>query len=73
MTDFVDDPRTALARLLADKGIDYAQLSAAIGRNPAYIQQYIKRGSPRRLGEEDRARIAAYLGVAEAIDRKSVV
>ncbi len=67
MTDFVDDPRAALARLLADKGIDYAQLSAAIGRNPAYIQQYIKRGSPRRLGEEDRARIAAYLGVAEAM------
>lgn len=47
--------------------MDYAQLSARIGRNPAYIQQYIKRGSPRRLGEQDRARIAAYLGVSEAL------
>jgi len=65
--DFVDDPRAALDRLLRERGIDYAQLSARIGRNPAYIQQYIKRGSPRRLAEEDRARIAAYLGVSEAI------
>nr|MCC5640920.1 hypothetical protein [Nostoc sp. CHAB 5844] len=32
-----------------------------------YIQQYIKRGSPRRLAEDDRARIAAYLGVPEAM------
>ncbi|MGB7410844.1 MAG: S24 family peptidase [Sphingopyxis granuli] len=67
MTDFDDDPRAALDRLLQERGIDYAQLSARIGRNPAYIQQYIKRGSPRRLAEEDRARIAAYLGVAEAL------
>lgn len=47
--------------------MDYARLSAVIGRNPAYIQQYIKRGSPRRLAEEDRARIAAYLGVPESM------
>ena len=67
MTDFIDDPRVALDRLLQEKGIDYAQLSARIGRNPAYIQQFIKRGSPRRLAEQDRARIAAYLGVSEAL------
>ncbi len=67
MTDFDPDPRAALDRLLTEKGVDYAQLSARIGRNPAYIQQYIKRGSPRRLAEEDRARIAAYLGVPEAL------
>lgn len=67
MTDSFDDPRAALERLLADKGIDYARLSAVIGRNPAYIQQYIKRGSPRRLAESDRARIAAYLGISEAL------
>jgi hypothetical protein len=67
MADFDQDPRTALDRLLAERGIDYARISQVIGRNPAYIQQYIKRGSPRRLGEQDRARIAAYLGVSEAM------
>src|SRR3546814_7698735 len=34
----------------------FRSLSQVIGRNPAYIQQYIKRGSPRRLAEQDRAR-----------------
>ena len=67
MPDNFHDPRAALDRLLQDKGIDYAHLSAKIGRNPAYIQQYIKRGSPRRLAEQDRARIAAYLGVSESM------
>ena len=67
MADFDQDPRTALDRLLAERGIDYARISQVIGRNPAYIQQYIKRGSPRRLAEQDRAHIAAYLGVSEAM------
>lgn len=67
MTDFAPDPRTALDRLLTERGVDYARISQVIGRNPAYIQQYIKRGSPRRLAEDDRARIAAYLGVPEAM------
>ncbi len=67
MPDIAQDPRAALDRLLQEKGIDYARLSAVIGRNPAYIQQFIKRGSPRRLAEQDRARIAAYLGISEAM------
>ncbi|MBL0769880.1 S24 family peptidase [Sphingopyxis sp. DHUNG17] len=67
MSEFSADPRAALDQLCQEKGIDYARLSAAIGRNPAYIQQYIKRGTPRRLAEQDRARIAAFLGVAESI------
>ena len=67
MADFIEDPRAALDRLLTERGIDYARISQVIGRNPAYIQQYIKRGSPRRLAEPDRGRIAAYLGVPEAM------
>ena len=43
------DGRAALARLIEERGEDYAGLSRLIGRNPAYIQQFIKRGSPRRL------------------------
>src|SRR3546814_21000478 len=59
-SDFADDPRAALDRLLRERRIDYAELSARIDRNPAYIQQYIKRGPSRRLAEEDPARLAAY-------------
>ena len=44
--------RAALQRLIEERGEDYAGLSRLLGRNPAYVQQFIKRGSPRRLAEE---------------------
>jgi len=61
------DPREALARLLKERGEDFAGLSRLIGKNPAYIQQYIKRGTPRKLDEDDRRTIARFLGVDEAL------
>lgn len=63
----VEDSRAALARLAAERGVSLSLLSRLIGRNPAYVQQHVTRGSPRRLGEEDRATIAAYLGVDETL------
>ncbi|WP_339693013.1 S24 family peptidase [uncultured Parasphingorhabdus sp.] len=36
-----------------------------LGKNAAYIQQYIRRGSPRKLDEEDRRRLAEFYGVEE--------
>lgn len=59
--------RAALQRLIEERGEDYAGLSRLLGRNPAYVQQFIKRGSPRRLAEEDRRRLARYFGVDEAL------
>ena len=61
------DGRTALARLIEERGEDYAGLSRLIGRNAAYIQQFIKRGTPRRLGEADRRILARYFGIDEAL------
>lgn len=60
------DPRAVLGRLIDERGEDCASLSRLIGRNPAYIQQFLKRGSPRRLAEPDRQRLARYFGVPEA-------
>ncbi len=61
------DPRAALQRLIEERGEDYASLSRLLGRNAAYVQQYVKRGTPRRLAEEDRRLLARYFGVAEAL------
>jgi phage repressor protein C with HTH and peptisase S24 domain len=60
------DPRAVLERLIRERGEDYAGLSRLIGRNAAYVQQYIKRGSPRRLAEDDRRQLAEYFGIDEA-------
>lgn len=57
------DPRAELARLISQHGDDYAALSRLVGRNPAYVQQYIKRGTPRLLPERERAILARYYGV----------
>jgi phage repressor protein C with HTH and peptisase S24 domain len=62
-----DRDRAALRRLIEERGEDYAGLSRLIGRNPAYIQQYIARGSPRRLAEADRRLLARYFGVDETV------
>ena len=40
--------------LLAATGEDFAGLSRMLGRNPAYIQQFVRRGVPKRLKEEER-------------------
>ena len=61
------DPRATLERLIQDRGEDYAGLSRLIGRNPAYVQLYIKRGSPRRLAEGDRRTLARYFRIDEAL------
>jgi phage repressor protein C with HTH and peptisase S24 domain len=37
-----------------------------LGRNPAYIQQFVRRGVPRRLKEEERRKLARYFGISEA-------
>ncbi len=69
--------RTALAALIKQHGADMSALSLMMGRNIAYIQQYLKRGSPRRLPERERGMLARFFGVDEAklgalSDRNSV-
>ena len=60
------DQRAVLDRLIQERREDYASLSRLIGRNAAYIQQFIRRGVPKRLSESDRHTLACYFGVSEA-------
>lgn len=62
-----EDPRDALERLITANGDDYAGLSKLVGRNAAYIQQFIKRGTPKRLPEIERGILARYFGIDENV------
>ncbi len=62
-----DYVRQTLDRLIRERGEDYANLSRMLGRNPTYIQQFIKRGVPRKLDENDRRKLALKLGVGEDV------
>ncbi len=56
--------RENLERLIKASPKDgYASISALLGRNHAYIYQYIKQGTPDRLNEIDRHVLARYFGV----------
>jgi hypothetical protein len=61
------DPRAELDRLIRENGDEYVALSRLLGRNAAYVQQYIKRGSPKILPEKERAVLARYFGVDERV------
>jgi phage repressor protein C with HTH and peptisase S24 domain len=61
------DPRESLHRLCLERGEDFAGLSRMLGRNAAYIQQFISRGVPKKLREEDRRKLARYFSVSESI------
>jgi hypothetical protein len=58
-------PRENLRQLAAERGESLANLSALIGRNAAYLQQFVTRGSPKRLEPDDRLHLAKYLNVDE--------
>lgn len=60
------DPRERLLDLAGERRVSLAQLSALIGRNASYLQQFVRKGSPRKLEEGDRATLARFFGVAEA-------
>jgi phage repressor protein C with HTH and peptisase S24 domain len=61
------DPRVVLERLCAERGEDFAGLSRMLGRNPAYIQQFVRRGVPRKLKEEERKKLARFFAIPESM------
>ncbi|MEE4349797.1 MAG: S24 family peptidase [Pacificimonas sp.] len=61
-----DEFRRRLDELIRNSADDYASISRMLGRNPAYIQQYIRRGTPRKLDGDDRRILARHFNVSEA-------
>ena len=61
------EPRLVIERLCAERGEDFAGLSRMLGRNPAYIQQFVRRGVPKRLKEAERRKLARYFAISEAL------
>jgi len=61
----MENVRVLLEKKIAECNTTYSDLSRLIGKNPGYIQQFIKRGTPRQLNEQDRRAIARFLKISE--------
>jgi len=61
----MDPPRRQLLALAEARGVSLSSLSRLIGKNASYLQQFLRKGSPRKLEENDRAVLARFFGVAE--------
>ena len=57
--------RARLVELTEKSRTNLASLSSMLGRNPSYLQQFVRKGSPRKLEEADRRRLAEFFGVDE--------
>jgi len=58
----LDPVRRRLLQLLTTKGSTLQAASIAMGRNEAYLQQFVHRGTPKILAEDDREILAEHLG-----------
>lgn len=70
------DPARKLLKALVDQSDnrwDLANLSREIGRNHAYLQQYIRRGIPAALPEDAREKLAAIFGIPEKSFKTGVI
>lgn len=61
--EHLDEVRQRLIDAVEDAGTTLATLSRALGRNHAYLHQFVFRGSPKHLSAEARRTLGDILGV----------
>lgn len=60
-----DPVRQLVRRRLDELGLNMREASMKLGKNHAYLQQFLERGVPRALPEDVREQLAALLGCTE--------
>ena len=62
----LDPIRLRVLQLVQARGTDLKKASLALGKNAAYVHQFIYRGTPKILPEDVREALAHYLGVDDS-------
>ena len=60
------DARERVLELALERKVSLSQLSRLIGRNGTYLQQFVRKGSPRKLEETDRRTLARFFGIDQS-------
>lgn len=61
------NPRVVVQREADAQGTSLNALSVRIGKNAAYLQQWIQRGSPKQLPDQERRKLAIALNIDERL------
>jgi transcriptional regulator with XRE-family HTH domain len=67
----MDAVRRRIRALVKREGTSLAEVSRAIGRNHAYLQQFVRRGTPKALPEDARHALARFFEIDESELRAS--
>ena len=61
----IDEVKQRVGELVAERGLSYNSISIKLGKNPSYLQKFVKEKSPKRLDEVFRHKLAILLNVDE--------
>ena len=61
----IDEVKQRVGELVAERGLSYNSISIKLGKNPSYLQKFVKEKSPKRLDEGFRHKLAILLNVDE--------
>ncbi|MBQ5783612.1 MAG: S24 family peptidase [Bacteroidales bacterium] len=61
----IEEIKEKVGKLVMEKGMTYNSISISLGKNPSYLQKFVKEKSPKRLDEKFRRDLAFLLNVDE--------
>ncbi|MBT9373208.1 S24 family peptidase [Rhizobium sp. CSW-27] len=61
----MDPVRKIILKRIKERGLTYKVISEQLGKNPAYMQQFMERNVPLKLKEDVRARLSEILDISE--------
>jgi hypothetical protein len=61
----IEEIKEKVGRLVAEKKLSYNAISISLGKNPSYLQKFVKEKSPKRLDEGFRRELARILDIDE--------
>jgi hypothetical protein len=61
----IDEVKQRVGDLVAERGLSFNSISIKLGKNPSYLQKFVKEKSPKRLDEGFRHKLAILLNVDE--------
>lgn len=61
----MDQVRKTILKRMQERGLNFKEVSNAIGKNPTYMQQYITRNVPAKLNEIVRSKLSEILDINE--------